>query len=104
MQARIVTAITGLTGFYMTWFLNAWSRYADPAYWWMHLMTFVWFIFTLVLFVLEPAFLHRWFSEQAAKDSENAFRWLQRMHVILLTVSLIAIVGAVAGSRGYSFF
>ncbi len=104
MQARVATTITGLSGFYMTWFLNAWGRYADPSFWWMHLMTFVWFIFTLVLFVLEPAFLHRWFSEQAAKDSENAFKWLQRMHVILLIVSLIAIVGAVAGTRGFQFF
>lgn len=104
MQARVVTAVTGLSGLYMTYFLDAWSRYTDPAYWWMHLMTFVWFVFTLVLFVLEPAFLHRWFSEQAAKDSERAFRWLQRMHIILLTVSLVAIAGAVAGTRGYRFF
>ncbi len=104
LQAKIVTVITGLSGFYMTWFLNAWSRYTDPAFWWMHLMTLVWFIFTLVLFVLEPAFLHRWFSQQAAKDSENAFKWLQRLHVILLTLSLIAIMGAVAGTRGFSFF
>lgn len=104
-QARVVTAVTGLSGFYMVYHLNAWSRYySDPSFWWMHLMTCVWVIFTLVLFILEPAFLHRWFSEQAARNPEKAFRWLQRMHVILLTVSLIAIAGAVAGSRGFRFF
>ena len=104
LQAKIVTTITGLSGFYMTWFLNAWSRFSSPAFWWMHLMVFVWLIFTLVLFILEPAFLHRWFSEAAAKDSEKAFMWLQRMHIVLLTLSLIAIAGAVAGTRGYNLF
>jgi len=104
LQAKIVTAVTGLSGLYMTWFLNAWSRFSTPAFWWMHLMVFVWLIFTLVLFVFEPLFLHRWFSEAAEKDSEKAFLWLQRMHIVLLTVSLIAIAGAVAGTRGYSFF
>lgn len=104
MQARVVTAITGLSGFYMVYFLNAWSRYTDPAFWWMHLMTLVWLIFTVVLFILEPAILHRRFSELAARDPETAFRWLQRMHVILLTISLVAIVGAVAGTRGFRFF
>jgi uncharacterized membrane protein len=103
-QARIVTLLTGLSGLYMLHAYNAWARYLSPVYWWMHLMTFVWLVFTLVLFVLEPAFLHRWFSEQAAKDSENAFRWLNRMHILLLTISLVAVVGAIAGARGWNIF
>lgn len=103
-QARFVTAVTGLSGFYMTWFLDAWSRFASASFWWMHLMVLVWAVFTLVLFVLEPAFLHRWFARKAAEDSETAFRWLQRMHVLLLTLSLVAVAGAVAGSRGFQFF
>ncbi len=104
MQARVVTAVTGLSGFYMVYYLNAWARYAEPSFWWMHLMTLVWLIFTVVLFILEPAFLHRRFSELAARDSETAFRWLQRMHVVLLTISLVAIAGAVGGVRGFRFF
>jgi uncharacterized membrane protein len=103
-QARIVTLLTGLSGLYMLHAYEAWARYSSPVYWWMHLMTFVWLVFTLVLFVFEPAFLHRWFKEQAAKDSENAFRWLNRMHVILLTISLIAVIGAIAGARGWNMF
>jgi len=69
----------------------------------MHLMTFVWAIFTLVLFVLEPLFLHHWFKEQAIKDSENAFMWLHRMHKFLLSLSLLAIISAVAGAHGFYF-
>ena len=104
MQARVVTAITGLSGFYMVYVLDGWSRYSDPGFWWMHVMTLVWLLFSLVLFVFEPLFLHRWFREQAGRNSDRAFGWLQVMHVVLLTVSLIAIVGAVAGSRGYRLF
>ena len=60
--------------------LNAWSRYLIPAFSCMHLMTFVWLVFTFVLFVIDPAFLHRWFRDQATRDCEQAFRWLHVMH------------------------
>ena len=102
-QARIVTVITGVSGFYMLTFLNAWDRYRYIEYWWMHLMTMIWAIFTVVLFVLEPLVLHRWFHNKAIKDSESAFVWLHRMHIILLTLSMIAIIGAMLGSHGYAF-
>jgi uncharacterized membrane protein len=102
-QARIVVLITGITGVYMLEFLQAWERYQHLTYWWMHMMTFIWFIFALVLFALEPLFLHRWFREQAIKNSENAFNWLHRMHKLLLTLSIVSILGAVAGSHGYQW-
>jgi uncharacterized membrane protein len=104
VQARVVTVVTGIAGFYMIQGLNAWGRYADPSYWWFHLMTVVWLVFTVVLFVLEPLFLNRWFKAYAQHDSDGAFRLLHRFHVLLLTVSLIAIVGAVAGVRGFLRF
>ncbi len=100
-QAKITTLATGISGYYMLNFLNAWQRYQDLQFWWLHLMTFIWFIFTLVLFVLEPLFLHRWFLEQAKKDSDKTFAKIQRMHQILLALSLIAVFGAVAGTHGY---
>ena len=102
-QARIVTLMTGISGYYMLDYMNAWDRYQYLQFWWMHLMTLVWGIFTIVLFVLEPLFLHQWFKEQAIKDSDNAFAWLHRMHKILLTLSILAILGAVAGSHGFQY-
>jgi uncharacterized membrane protein len=102
-QAKIATLTTGVSGFYMLYVLNAWDRFQYLQYWWLHLMTFVWAIFTIVLFVLEPLFLHRWFREQATKDSENAFAWLHRLHMALLTISILAVLGAVAGSHGFNF-
>ena len=102
-QARIVTLITGASGYYMLNFMNAWDRYQQFAFWWMHLMTFIWVIFSVVLFVLEPLILHRWFRQQATKNSDNTFTWLHRMHKILLSLSLLAVAGAVAGSHGFQF-
>ena len=100
-QARIATLLTGGSGFYMLHSMEAWNRYLEPAFWWIHLMTFVRLAFTVVLFLLEPAFLHRNFVALATRDSERAFRLLHRMHWILLTLSVAAIIGAVAGSRGF---
>ncbi len=103
-QAKITTLITGLSGFYMLEAMNAWERYQHLQFWWLHLMTFIWFVFTLVLFVLEPLFLHRWFQERATRDSDRAFALVHRMHRILLTLSLVAVAGAVAGTHGFWFF
>lgn len=102
-QAKLTTLLTGLSGLWMIDYLNAWSRYLDPQFWWMHLMTFIWFIFSMVLFVLEPLFLHKLFHSMAQKDSVNAFRKLHIMHIILLSLSLLAIAAAMAGAHGYSF-
>ena len=103
LQAKITTLLTGLSGYYMLEFMNAWDRYSQIQFWWMHLMTFVWLVFTVVLFVLEPLFLHRWFRERALLKSDSAFMWLHRMHKVLLALSLLAVLGAVAGSHGFAF-
>ena len=58
-QARFTTVLVGLSGFYMVHILNAWSRFAEIRFWWMHAMVLVWLIFTLVLFVVEPFMLRR---------------------------------------------
>jgi uncharacterized membrane protein len=99
-QARISTALAGLSGFYMTWRLSAWDRFLDPAFWWMHAMVGIWVIFTFVLFVAEPLFLHRWFHERAARDPDATFRLVTRLHWLLLSISLATIAAAVLGAHG----
>lgn len=101
LQARITTVLAGLSGFWLTHRLDAWERFADPAFWWMHAMVAVWAIFTVVLFVAEPLFLHAWFVRRAAAAPEATFALVQRLHWLLATISLITIAGAVAGSHGY---
>jgi len=101
IQAKITTLITGITGFYMMYELDAWDRYLDIKYWWVHGMTIMWFIFTLVLYVLEPLLLHKLFKKQVDKNPEKAFAIIHRAHWVLLLLSLITTAGAVAGSHGW---
>ena len=103
LQAKVTTLITGITGFYMLYELDAWNRYLDYRFWWVHAMTFVWIIFTLVLYVLEPYVLHKVFKKYVTENPEKTFRILHRVHWVLLTISLITIAGAVAGSHGWFF-
>lgn len=100
LQARISTLMAGASGFYMTYLLGAWDRFADLRFWWMHAMVAVWAIFTLVLFVAEPLFLHRWFNERAQADPEGTFRLVLRLHAVLLTVSFVTTGAAVLGAHG----
>ena len=66
----------------------------------MHAMVFVWAVFSAMLFVAEPLFLHRWFLTRAARKPETTFALIQRMHWVLLVISLITVLGAAAGSHG----
>jgi uncharacterized membrane protein len=99
-QARISTLVAGASGLWMTYRLAAWDRFADPSFWWMHAMVAVWAIFTFVLFVAEPLFLHKWFHTRAERDPEGTFRLVFRLHVVLLTLSLITVAAAVLGAHG----
>jgi uncharacterized membrane protein len=99
-QAKIVTLMTGLSGFFMLFWLNAWDRYLDLSFWWVHLMTFIWFFFTLVLFVIEPILIKRNIHEKAMRDPAATFRFVHRMLKILTALSMIAILGTIAGVHG----
>lgn len=99
-QAKISVTLAGLTGFYMTHRLAAWDRFLDPGSWWMHAMVAIWLIFTLVLFVFEPLFLHRWFEDRARRDPEGSMALVWRGHMMLLAVSLITVCAAVLGAHG----
>ncbi len=102
-QARVTTLLTGASGFAMLWLLDGWDRYLDPRFWWVHAMTLVWLVFTLMLFVLEPLVLHARFHERAARDPDATFAAILRLHRVLLALSLLTVAGAVAGSHGWRF-
>ena len=75
-QSRVSTLIAGFSGFYMVY----------------------------RLFVLEPAFLHRWFLTRARVAPEATFRLIHGLHWLLLSLSIITIFAAVAGSHGSLLF
>jgi uncharacterized membrane protein len=103
IQAKITTLLTGITGFYMLYVLDGWDRYFDYRFWWVHAMTLVWILFSLILYVLEPLVLHKLFKQYADKNPEKTFAFMHRAHWILLMLSLLTTVGAVAGSHGWFF-
>src|SRR5262245_33490778 len=100
-QVRWSVLITGLSGFYLVYALDAWDRFRHAAYWWMHAMVLLWTIFMLMLFVLEPLWLHQWFQQSAQRQPEKTFALVQWLHWLLLVASLLTVAGAVAGSHGW---
>jgi hypothetical protein len=69
----------------------------------MHAMVATWLLFALPLFVLEPLFGGRLLGRLAKRAPDLALARLRRFHLALLTLSLVTIFGAVAGSHGASW-
>ena len=103
-QARGAIIIVGATGFYMIWAADLWDRFASAAFWWMHAMVGVWTLFALGLFVVEPFILDRHLTRWASSRPDRFFARLGHVHWVLLLLSLITLVGAVAGSHGWPLF
>ncbi|MDP6257230.1 MAG: hypothetical protein QGG45_21545 [Alphaproteobacteria bacterium] len=99
-QTRLTTLLTDASGFYMLFILDAWERFSDPSYWWLHAMSAIWLIFTMMLFVLEPLVLHKLLERRARANPEGTLAMIQRLHWVLLSTSLITVAGAVAGVHG----
>lgn len=99
-QARFTTLLTGLSGFYIVHAWDLWERFSQAQFFWMHAMVAIWLVFSMMLFVAEPLFLHRWFLQRARENPEGTFRVIQRMHWVLLTLSLLTVLAATAGSHG----
>lgn len=102
--ARTSVLLVGLTGLYMIVRLDIWDRFHMARFWWMHAMVIVWLMFAFVLFIGEPFILHRFFPQWAREQPDAAFAALHRVHWVLLGLSVITILGAVAGVHGWSLF
>lgn len=100
-QARFSTLIVGLSGFYMVHALNAWPRFMQWQYWWMHMMVVIWIFFSVMLFVMEPRGRRQGAAPVPQDVSPETFAKIQRKHLFLLILSLLTIAGAVAGSHGW---
>ncbi len=99
-QARVSTLVAGLSGFYMLYSYELWGRVADPRFWWLDAMIGLWAVFTTMLFVAEPLFLHAWFDARARRDPDGAFRVVLRGHRVLSLVAVVTVLGAVGGAHG----
>jgi len=101
-QARISVLVVGITGFYMLNHLDLWVSMLSPRGWWLDSMVILWTIFALMLFIVEPLFLHFWFIRAVHTHPEAAFRRMELLHWVLLILSLLTIGAAVAGANGLS--
>jgi uncharacterized membrane protein len=99
-QVRISIALVGLTGVYMLYRLDAWEHLRDARFWWLDLMIAVWFVFALMVYVLEPLGIERAFRKFAWQDMHRAFALAIRLHAIALVVAALAIVGGIMGAHG----
>lgn len=97
-QARVWVLLAGASGFWMVHRAGMWGRFAEPGFWWMHAMVALWAVFTLMLFLIEPLFLHRRMAASPAPQVD--FQRMERVHRLLIGLSLITLVGAVGGSHG----
>jgi uncharacterized membrane protein len=104
VQAKVTTLLTGITGFYMLYAIDGWDRYLNLKFWWIHAMTLVWVLFTLVLYILEPLVLHKLFRKYAEINPGKTFSIMHKAHWFLLLLSLITTAGVVAGSHGWFLF
>lgn len=98
VQAKVWVLMAGASGFWMTWRGDMWWRFAEPAYWWMSAMFFLWLVFFLMLFVAEPLFLHRRMAN--SKTPERDFHLMVQAHRILSVIALATTTGAMAGAHG----
>ena len=99
-QVRIAALLVLLSGLYMLYDYDLWDRFAEVGYWWMHLMVGVWLLFALLLFVVEPLVIGGAIRGRAATASAAMLTRILWMHRVLLTLALLAVFAAVAGSHG----
>lgn len=99
-QARASVVLVGLSGFYMLHWYELWGRIADPRFWWLGAMIGLWTIFTIMLFIAEPLFLHAWFDTRARRDPDGAFRVALRGHRVLSVLAVVTVLGSVGGAHG----
>jgi uncharacterized membrane protein len=99
--ARVMVLLAGISGFYMVHKLDAWNRFSQIEYFWMHAMVFTWFLFFLALFIIEPFILKN--HGRMVKDGHNItnLRKTQIVHSIILVLSLMTVFVSVLGAHGF---
>ena len=100
LQARVLVLVVGASGGYMLARLRLAGLMASAHGLWLDGMIAFWALFTLLLFVLEPAVLHRRVRERGARAGEATRLMLLRGHAVLLVLALIVVAAAVLGVHG----
>jgi len=98
-QARVWVLLGGASGFWMTWRADLWYRFFLLEFWWMHAMLALWSVFAIMLFVLEPLFLHKRMAHSPTPEAD--FRRMVAVHRVLSVAALVTVLASVAGAHGF---
>ena len=101
--AKFAVVLAGLSGFYMVYVLNAWDRFLQIRYFWMHAMVLLWLMFVFALFIIEPFMFKN--HGRIIKDHGSIMnlRKTEIVHLIILICSLATIFISVLGAHGFLY-
>lgn len=99
-QARTAVLLVLLSGLYMLYHYDLWDRFTQGGYWWMDLMVGVWGLFAALLFVIEPFIFRHVVHRGAARAPETTLAFMLWLHRVMLTLALLTVFVAAAGSHG----
>jgi len=102
-QVRVSIPLAGATGLWMTYRLDLWGRFAGPHFWWMSAMLWLWLIFVLMVFVLEPLLRER-LQQRARLDPASTLRRMIHLHAFLLTLAAITVLGGGPVAHNFDLF
>jgi len=103
--ARVYNVITGVTGFVMV-YLTGWHRlYLTTKGIPLLIMTLIWFLWFVMLFGLEPLVVKKMLDRMANSgvkmEIETIFARMNRMHWVLMMLSLAASIAGIIFAHGY---
>ena len=101
--ARFAVVLAGLSGFYMVYVLNAWERFTQIRYFWIHAMVLLWLMFAFALFIIEPFMFKN--HGRIVKDHGSIInlRKTEIVHWIIFIFSLATIFVSVLGAHGFLY-
>jgi hypothetical protein len=95
--------LVGVTGLYLIYAMDLWSRFLDPHSWYLHAMVLVWGFEAFMRFLFGPIYMHRRNDRWAGSSdkSEAAFAGMVERQRFIGLISMPTIVVAVMGAHGY---
>lgn len=102
--AKVYNVIVGISGFVMVWQTGWYELYFRSGGWALTFMTAVWVFWFVMLFGLEPIvikkMLDRMAREGANMDIDGIFRRVNRLHWVMVAISLAASAAGVVVAHG----
>jgi uncharacterized membrane protein len=102
--ARFAVTLAGISGLYMVYALNAWDRFTEIRYFWMHAMVLLWLMFAIALFIIEPFLFKNHGRIVKEHHGITNLRKTEIVHWIIFILSLATIFVSVLGAHGFLYF